>query len=67
MSCSVRASTGKFIELFMRTLPKLNPGAPMSVLPPPGWYPDPTGTGGQRYRDGRAWCDQPPALVEQPR
>ncbi|MCV7326914.1 DUF2510 domain-containing protein [Mycobacterium intracellulare subsp. chimaera] len=51
----------------MRTLPKLNPAPPVSGLPLPGWYPDPTGGGGQRYWDGRAWCDQPPAVGEQPR
>jgi YVTN family beta-propeller protein len=26
-----------------------------SQLPPPGWYSDPSGGGGQRYWDGRAW------------
>jgi hypothetical protein len=25
---------------------------------PAGWYPDPDGTGGQRYWDGSAWTDQ---------
>jgi len=28
--------------------------------PPPGWYPDPYGGGGQRYWDGRAWLTTPP-------
>jgi uncharacterized RDD family membrane protein YckC len=26
-----------------------------SVLPPASWYPDPDGSGGQRYWDGNAW------------
>lgn len=26
-----------------------------SPLPPAGWYPDPSGSGGQRYWDGSAW------------
>lgn len=25
----------------------------------PGWYPDPSGAGGQRYWDGRTWSDGP--------
>lgn len=35
-------------------------------LPPPpgavkrGWYPDPGGTGKERYWNGRAWSDLPP-------
>ena len=29
------------------------------LLPSPGWYPNPAGTDGQAYRNGRAW-DEPP-------
>jgi hypothetical protein len=52
---------GVIIELFLRTLPKPNPGLPLT-----GWYPDPAGTGGHRYWDGRTWRDEPPAVGEQP-
>ena len=27
----------------------------MTSLPPPGWYPNPSGAPGQRYFDGRDW------------
>ncbi|MDT5225573.1 MAG: hypothetical protein QOG19_2980 [Mycobacterium sp.] len=27
----------------------------MTMLPPPGWYPDPNGGGGRRYWDGTQW------------
>ena len=27
--------------------------------PPPGWYPDPTGSGGQSYWNGTAWGEPP--------
>ncbi|MEN4477935.1 DUF4352 domain-containing protein [Mycolicibacterium cosmeticum] len=39
---------------------------------PAGWYPDPDGTGGQRYWDGTAWTEhqapaqQPPAPAPEP-
>lgn len=34
----------------------------MSEAPPapPGWYPDPAGSGEQRYWDGSRWADQTP-------
>jgi hypothetical protein len=28
----------------------------MTTLPPPGWYPDPSGAPGTRYWDGRRWA-----------
>lgn len=38
-------------------------------LPPPGWYPDPSGAQGQRYWDGQTWwgTNQPPPPVVQQR
>jgi len=29
--------------------------SPSGAAPPAGWYPDPAGSGGQRYFDGAAW------------
>lgn len=31
--------------------------APQPVLPPAGWYPDPSRPGGQRYWDGARWTE----------
>ncbi|MDV3135005.1 DUF2510 domain-containing protein [Mycobacterium sp. 29Ha] len=35
-------------------------------LPPPGWYPDPRGTGGRSYWDGRRWTPASGQLSEGP-
>lgn len=42
---------GVIIELFLRGQA---PGMPVA-----GWYPDPEGTGSQRYWNGREWSDLP--------
>jgi Protein of unknown function (DUF2510) len=33
-------------------------GTMTAPLPPPGWYPDPSGGPGQRYFDGKDWTEQ---------
>ena len=42
---------------------RLPSGPPEASRPgaPPGWYPNPDGTGGQRWWNGEAWSDRPPA------
>lgn len=47
---------GVIIELFMRTL--------TPNIPRQGWYPDPGGSGSQRYWNGREWSDLPPRAVD---
>jgi Protein of unknown function (DUF2510) len=42
-------------------LPRNLAGAPKA-----GWYPDPAGSGGQRYWNGRQWSDLPPRDVGGP-
>ena len=36
---------------------RLQSSAPAPDLPPPGWYPEPSGTPGQRYWDGNTWTE----------
>jgi hypothetical protein len=38
----------------------------MTPLPPPRWYPNPSGASGQRYFDGRTWTPYHRATSEQP-
>ena len=33
------------------------PRPPVPPLPPAGWYPDPAGSGRQRWWDGKAWSE----------
>ena len=41
--------------------PVVSPASPQVMsappLPPPGWFPDPVGSGGQRYWDGQRWTE----------
>jgi Protein of unknown function (DUF2510) len=48
--------------------PKSKTPLPLDTPSPPGaakrgWYPDPTGTGKQRYWTGKKWSDLPPRDV----
>lgn len=35
-------------------------------MPPPGWYPDPSGAPGERYFDGHGWTEQHRDLSQRP-
>lgn len=37
------------------TAPVPGPHSSAPILPPPGWYPDPSGARAQRYWDGTRW------------
>lgn len=57
---------GVIIVLFLS--PKSKTPLPPGTPPPPGaakrgWYPDPAGTGKQRYWNGKDWSDLPPRDV----
>lgn len=47
---------GVIIELCLR--------AQAPGLPPSGWYPDPEGSGSQRFWNGREWAELPPRPVD---
>lgn len=42
------------------------PGGYTTPTIPPGWYPDPTAGGAQRWWDGRAWGPHASAVPPQP-
>ncbi|MCP9622161.1 DUF2510 domain-containing protein [Nocardia otitidiscaviarum] len=40
-----------------RPSPPVQPSVPSSALPPPGWYPDPSGIARLRWWDGVRWTE----------
>nr|WP_225951671.1 DUF4352 domain-containing protein [Mycobacterium sp. OAS707] len=41
-------------------------GYPPAVTTPAGWYPDPDGSGGQRYWDGSTWTEHRAPAAQEP-
>lgn len=50
---------GGLLGIFGVIVVMFQPALPQSTARP-GWYPDPAGTGLQRYWNGRTWSDLPP-------
>jgi hypothetical protein len=53
------------VVVYRASQPSRMPLPTMTLSPPPGatkrgWYPDPAGTGKQRYWNGKIWSDLPP-------